>query len=191
MKIYPFDENLAHRTLLPYNPVYRELFLEIREHVRARLPAAELIHIGSTAVADLRGKPMLDIVVLTVDQDLRQLQRQLEQLGFHRRDVWVDRDDKPYLAGSVRRHGATFNVNLHLCHPGDPVHVDSIAFMAILNRRPDLRRVYERAKDRAHGIDPSNPEVYNREKEAAILEIQRARSPSVNGNGTRTTSPKL
>lgn len=56
-------------------------------------------------------------------------------------------------------------------HRNDPVHKDSIAFMEILNQRPDLRRRYEEAKDRAHAIDPVNAEIYKREKEAVIRQI--------------------
>ena len=64
-----------------------------------------------------------------------------------------------------------FNINVHICHRSDPVHKDSLAFIGILNQRPDLRRRYEQAKDRAHSIDPTNPEVYNRAKETVIKEI--------------------
>ncbi len=52
------------------------------------------------------------------------------------------------------------------------MHKDSLAFMGILGHRPDLRQKYEEAKDRAHAIDPSNPQVYNKEKEAVIREIE-------------------
>jgi GrpB-like predicted nucleotidyltransferase (UPF0157 family) len=85
--------------------------------------------------------------------------------------VWVDRDEKPYVCASVQHDGRRFNLNLHICHRGDPVHRDSLAFMRILERRPDLRSRYEEAKDRAHAIDPVDPEVYNREKAAVIREI--------------------
>jgi GrpB-like predicted nucleotidyltransferase (UPF0157 family) len=66
----------------------------------------------------------------------------------------------------LKRH-----INIHICHRNDSVHKDSLVFMDILNRRPDLRRKYEAAKDRAHSIDPANPEIYNREKDAVIREI--------------------
>jgi GrpB-like predicted nucleotidyltransferase (UPF0157 family) len=173
MKIERFDEDLSHRELSPYRPVYRDLFLRIQADVQAAIPNVELIHIGSTAVADLCGKPMLDIAAVTSEPDLRKAQGKFEALGFHRRDVWVDRDDKPYVCGSVRHDDARYNINIHICHRGDAVHAESLAFIGILNRRPDLRRRYEKAKERAHAIDPADPETYNREKEAVILEIHR------------------
>ena len=171
MNIHPFDEDPSHRRILPYDSIYRTLFLQIQEHVQASIPTAELIHIGSTAIPDLLGKPMLDIVAISIEPDLREAQRRFIALGFHRRDVWVDRDDKPYVCGSVEHDGTLYNINIHMCHRGDPVHKDSLEFIRILSERPDLRRKYEQAKERAHAIDPANPEIYNREKEAVILEI--------------------
>jgi GrpB-like predicted nucleotidyltransferase (UPF0157 family) len=171
MDIEPFDESLAQRRILPYDPAYAEVFAQVQRHVQARLGGVALVHIGSTAIAGLRGKPMVDIAAITQQDDLRAAQAAFEALGFHRRPVWVDRDEKPYVCGSVRHDGRRFNLNLHICHRGDPVHRDSLAFMRILERRPDLRSRYEEAKDRAHAIDPADPEVYNREKAAVIREI--------------------
>jgi GrpB-like predicted nucleotidyltransferase (UPF0157 family) len=139
--------------------------------VQSRIASVELFHIGSTAIPDLRGKPMLDVAAVTAREDLRAAQREFEDLGFHRREVWVDRDDKPYVCGSVEVGETIYNINIHICHRNDSVHKDSLAFMEILNRRPDLRKRYEEAKERAHSIDPMNPEIYNREKEAVIKEI--------------------
>lgn len=171
MKIHPFDEDPSHRRIVPYDPIYETLFLRVQEHVQSAIPNTELVHIGSTAIPDLLGKPMLDIVAISNESDLREAQTRFVSLGFHRRDVWVDRDDKPYVCGSIEQNGTRYNVNVHICHRGDPVHKDSLEFIEILTKRPDLRRKYEKAKERAHTVDPENPENYNREKEAVILEI--------------------
>ena len=172
MQIEAFDEGLDHRNILAYDPAYAEVFAKVREHVQARLPGVELVHIGSTAIVGLRGKPMIDMAAITARENLREEQALFERIGFHRRPVWVDRDEKPYVCACVLHGGRRFNLNIHICHRGDPVHKDSLAFMDILGRRPDLRRKYEEAKDRAHAVDPANPQIYNREKEAVIREIE-------------------
>ena len=171
MKISPFDESLDHRNILPYDPAYAEVFAQVQRHVQARLEGVTLVHIGSTAIRGMRGKPMVDVAAIVRTENLRAAQQAFETLGFHRRAVWVDKDEKPYVCASVDHDGRRFNINIHICHHGDPVHKDSLAFIDILERRPDLRRKYEEAKDRAHAIDPVNPEVYNREKAAVIQEI--------------------
>lgn len=177
MQIDVFDESLAQRHIVPYDPLYAQVFAGARAHVAAHVPEVELLHIGSTAIADLRGKPMIDMAALTAHDDLRAVQRGFERAGFHRRPVWVDRDDKPYVCASAWHAGRRFNLNVHICHPGDPVHVESLSFLRILAQRPDLRRQYEAAKDRAHAVDPANPEVYNREKEAVIQAIAAQSGP--------------
>lgn len=172
MKLERFDEGLHHRHIVAWDPAYGEVFAEVREFVHALLDGVALVHIGSTAVDGLRGKPMIDAVAITARQDLREEQRAFERLGFHRRPVWVDKDEKPYVCASVLHAGRRFNINVHICHRGDPVHKDSLAFMDILGRRSDLRQKYEEAKDRAHAIDPTDPQVYNKGKEAVIREIE-------------------
>ncbi len=172
MKLEPFDEGLHHRHIVAFDPVYGEVFADVQAFVHQFLEGVELMHIGSTAVDGLRGKPMIDAVAITARQDLRDEQRAFERMGFQRRPVWVDKDEKPYVCASVVHAGRRFNINVHICHRGDPVHKDSLAFMDILARRPDLRQKYEEAKDRAHAIDPGDPQVYNKEKEAVIREIE-------------------
>lgn len=176
LQIDAFDEGLAHRNIVPYDAVYARVFAAVRAFIGARLgtdlEGVELVHIGSTAICELRGKPMIDIAAITACDDLREAQKAFERIGLHRRPVWVDRDEKPYVCASVLHEGRRFNINVHICHRGDPVHTQSLAFMDILRQRPDLRSKYEQAKDRAHAVDPADPQVYNREKESVIREIE-------------------
>lgn len=172
MKLGPFDESESHREVRPYDTIYRDIFLKVSNYVESRLGTVELFHIGSTAIADLRGKPMVDIAAVSTHENLRVEQVRFEELGFHRRAVWVDRDDKPYVCGSIREAGVRYNINIHICRRNDPVHRDSLDFIEILTHRPDLRRKYEDAKDRAHSVAPTDPEAYNREKASIIQEIR-------------------
>jgi GrpB-like predicted nucleotidyltransferase (UPF0157 family) len=183
MKLKPFDESETHREIRPYDGVYPEVFRILREYIEQRVDTVELFHIGSTAIPDLRGKPMVDIAAVSRHADLRREQARLEQLGFHRRAVWVDRDDKPYVCASIEVAGATYNININICRKNDLVHRDSLEFAEILNDRPDLRRKYEAAKDRAHSVAPTDAETYNREKASVIEEIHRAHASRIGKNG--------
>jgi len=78
MKIEPFDEGLDQRNIVAYDPAYAEVFAAAREYVQARLPAVELVHIGSTAIVGLRGKPMIDTAAITTRENLREEQAQFE-----------------------------------------------------------------------------------------------------------------
>ncbi len=175
--IHPFDEHPSHREIVPFNPVCLDLFAQVRQFVEANIDTVRLVHIGSSAIADLRGKPMIDIAAISTHENLRAEQKRFEALGFHRRDVWTDTDDKPYVCGSIIRDGSTWNVNIHICRAGDPVHRDGVRFVEIMQERPDLRRRYELAKDRAHRESPTDPQQYNEAKEWFFREFEREVNP--------------
>lgn len=178
MNILPFDESLAQRKILPYRSVYGALFESVRAYVDEVLPGITLIHIGSTAISDLRGKPMIDTFAVSDTKNLRTVQNEFERIGFHKRDVWTDRDDKPYVCGSIEHAGERFNVNIHICNRGNPALLEALSFMRQLAKSPSARRTYEKAKQKAHDAEPDNPELYNKAKETVILEIQSDRPKS-------------
>ena len=47
-----------------------------------------------------------------------------------------------------------------------------MAFTGIFNRRADLCRKYEEAKDRAQTADPAHPQIHNWEMQAVIEEME-------------------
>ena len=171
MKINPFDESPCHRKIVSYDEVYVEIFSAIKAQVESSIDTARLFHIGSTAVPGLRGKPMIDIVAVTTRKNLRAEQAQLLKLNFHERDTWTDTDDKPYVCGSVLRNCSTYNINIHICHREDWIHKEGLKLAHALKARDDLCRKYELAKDKAHSLEPTDPEKYNQAKEQVIHEI--------------------
>ena len=171
MKIYAFDEHLTHRKIVPYDSVYEGIFMQIKTHVESSIGTVRLFHIGSTAIPDLRGKPMIDIAAVSTRGNLRKEQEEFEKLNFHRREVWVDTDDKPYVCGSVQLNGSSYNINIHICRRDDWVHKEGLSFVKALKARSGLRRKYELAKDCAHSLEPADPQRYNQAKEKVINEI--------------------
>lgn len=95
MNLERFDEGLHQRHIVAYDPVYAEIVLALQTYVHARAPDVQIVHIGSTAIVGLRGKPMIDVVAITTRGDLRGAQKEMERIGFHRRPVWGDTDEKP------------------------------------------------------------------------------------------------
>jgi len=171
MVIREFDEDLRHRHIVSYSPIYAEVFSLLKAFVESSLNHVQLIHIGSTAVPGLRGKPMIDAAAVTAAPDLRTVQNEFGLLGFHSREVRTDHDDKPYTCGSVEFEDGNYNVNIHICRENDPVHTDALAFIEKLKNDAQLRSEYESVKDSAHRKDPVNPEIYNSYKDEFISSI--------------------
>ena len=148
-----------------------DVFSAIKNYVATRLPNIQLIHVGSTAIPDISSKPMIDTLAVIEEGNLRECQDKLVTIGFHRRDVWVDRDDKPYLCCSIMWQEQRFNINIHVCHLNDGTYRNLIGFRDLLRTRKDLCQEYDAAKRSAHQVDPKNPEVYNKAKEPVISKI--------------------
>ncbi len=156
---------------MPYQPLYQLIFNEVKVFVEGRVPNVSMMHIGSTAVFDLRGKPMIDTIAVVHGGDLIDVRRALEKLGFHRRDVWTDIETKPYVCASIMHERERFNINIHICKPDYPLVQDAVRFIKLLNENTEYRRAYEKAKDDAHHLAPANSEIYNQSKEETILKI--------------------
>ena len=171
MNIEPFDESLRHREIVPYNNVYAEIFSKVKKQVESSIKTVELYHIGSTAIPALRGKPMIDIIAVSSRKNLRDEQKRFIKLNFQKRDVWTDTDDKPYICGSVSLRDLTYNINIHICHDEDWIHKEALNFVNAMKSRGDLRRKYELAKEKAHSLEPSDPERYNQAKNQVLKEI--------------------
>lgn len=170
MRLLPFDNDLRHRIHVPYDPEYPSIFKKVAEYVESELPSVKLIHIGSTAIFGISGKPMIDAIAIT-QADLRKTQCEFMRIGFFRRDVWTDLDEKPYVCASIEHGQNRYNFNIHICKTGDSNHKDFVAFRDLLNINSTLRDEYQKAKMYAHDMDPEDPQRYNQLKEPAIKKI--------------------
>ena len=173
MKILAFDESLKHRQIVEYDPQYRKVFSTLKIYVEEHSSELELVHIGSTSITGLSGKPMIDCIAATKAENLRLIQDQLLQIGFQRRNVWTDTDTKPYVCGALNHGDMLLNINIHVCNFNDKNYQSMIKFRNFLRANPRFHDEYEKAKLKAHNIFPDNPEKYNEAKEQAILEILR------------------
>lgn len=173
MNVLPFDEDQRHRALVPYDPVYGEVYRLVAGYILESLPQVEVVHVGSTAIPGIRGKPMIDMLVVTEESDLRQVQSSLLDIGFHRRSVWTDMDEKPYVCGSVAMPTGRYNVNLHICRRDDENHNGLVEFRDYLNNNELSRNEYDAAKLAAHTASPRDAKGYNEAKEPVILGIMQ------------------
>ena len=124
-----------------------------------------LHHVGSTAVAGLYAKPVIDIdlTVEDVEDETRYIPG-LENSGF----LLIFRDD---MAGDPHRH-LTFarpNANLHIWSPGAIEPQRHLLFSAWLRANPTDRDRYSAAKIAAAGSSDSGS--YNDRKAATVYDI--------------------
>jgi GrpB-like predicted nucleotidyltransferase (UPF0157 family) len=154
--------------LRQHDPAWREDYATVEAVVRAALldRVLALEHVGSTVVAGLVAKPVIDIdlTVADVDDEPDYLPA-LERGGFR----LVFRDE---LVGEPHRH-LTFagpDSNLHVWNPGAIEPRRHVLFATWLRSNPTDRRRYAEAKLAAAAAPPERGR-YNDLKAAAVYEI--------------------
>ena len=99
-------ENVA---VVPYDPCWRDMFLQERRHLLSCLPAdllKRIEHFGSTAVPGLTAKPIVDILVevTSLDETRIRIAPILEAQGYDYfwRPTWGN-DTPPFYAWFIKR----------------------------------------------------------------------------------------
>lgn len=169
--IGPYERRTA--VVHEWDPRTVEVARRVDELVRARRPDLRVEHIGSTAVAGLPGKGIVDLSIETEPDDIPAVVELLYELGFGPQpgpDPWPP--TRPMPVGSMELDGEEFRIHLHVQPVGGDFPRD-IAFRDALRNDPELRRQYEALK---RGIT-SGGEVeglrYTHSKTAWILAVYR------------------
>lgn len=115
-------------------------------------------HVGSTAVPDIGGKGIIDLMVLYRPGKLSQANRILNKLGFGRqttRDPFPE--TRPMRVGAVVHKGRPFRNHAHVIAADATEVADLRTFRDRLRAEPEFRTAYEVCKQRilAAGITDS------------------------------------
>jgi GrpB-like predicted nucleotidyltransferase (UPF0157 family) len=156
-----------------YDPVWAQQFETLRSRISPALgPLAGAIeHVGSTAVAGLAAKPIIDIdVVLRWRGDLGAAIKKLYPLGYlHRGDLGIPGRE------SFQAPLHDFPHHLYLCLPPYREFDRHIAFRDFLRTHPDDVVAYARLKRQLAGAHRADREAYTRAKSEFVQSIlQRA-----------------
>ena len=136
------------------------------------VPALRLEHFGSTAVPNLRAKPVIDILVIHPQPERwPQLIAPIESLGYV---CWRDnpRSDRLFFVKGMPPYGAHRTHHVHVRVPEDAEK--ELAFRDLLRADSDVARRYEALKDELAARYPLDREAYTEAKtgfiEAALRE---------------------
>lgn len=126
-------------------------------------------HIGSTAVADLPAKPILDVAIAVPTRDvIPMVVERLCQRGY------IDRGDAATEGGHllVREPEPDIRtVHLHIVAISDAQWSDYVTFRETLRRHPDIRRRYAEVKQALAERHRDDRTAYTSGKAAFIREV--------------------
>ena len=159
--------------VVEYDSAWPRRFRQLRREYAAAMAAAgvpvvAIEHVGSTAVAGLAAKPVIDCDIVVAERDVAAGSRALTGLGFTPRGElgiplrWAFKEPER-LAGT----------NTYLVVAGSLSLRNHLAVRDILRTDPNLREQYAAVKKRA-GVTAANIDEYGRAKNAMVQEILAA-----------------
>lgn len=159
--------------VVPYDPLWIQSFNQIREELESALGALAVAieHVGSTSVAGLSAKPIIDIDIVISDKSmLSETIEALSQIGYiHEGDLGISGreaftyEDKKHL---MKHH-------LYVCPSDSPELRRHLAFRDYLRTHPEAAKEYGRIKEQAAKLFPHDIERYIAYKSAFIERIYR------------------
>ena len=133
----------------PQDPRTFAVARRVTEIVAVTVAGAAAEHVGSSSVAGLAGKNIVDMLLPIDVSEIPDVTERLVAVGF-RRQSGADPfpPTRPLLEGSLREEGDVFAIHLHVIPNGDPEIEEMRAFRDRLRADPALREAYVAEKRR-------------------------------------------
>jgi len=160
--------------LLPHDPEWALRAAEESRALAAAIGPALLAvhHVGSTAIAGIRAKPILDLMPVVSSLAALETRRgEIEALGY---EWWGERGlpGRRYCTQTDPATGRR-QVQLHCYEAGSSEVVRHLAFRDYLRERPELAAEYDREKERCRQLHPEDSHAYSDCKGPWIRRVER------------------
>ena len=165
-----------------WDPRTADVAAQITAMIQTQRPELVVEHIGSTAVAGLPGKGIVDLSVEAEAAEIPGIVAMLHGLGFQDQpgpDPWPP--SRPMLVGAILVDGDEFRIHFHVQPRGGDFRRD-IAFRDALRNDPELVRQYTELKTTITGGSSVDGYRYTESKTTWILGVYKAlgfRSPAI------------
>lgn len=161
-------------TIVPYDSNWRTEFIEAGSSIRESMGAmaVRIDHIGSTSVAGLDAKPIIDLQVSVMSlEPVDSYKWRLEKIGFLHRASNPDLTKRYF-----RERPGMKRVHLHIRESGSWTEQTALLFRDYLRCHPSDCARYAQEKYRLMNMYGNEREKYVEEKEPIIWDILRKAS---------------
>jgi GrpB-like predicted nucleotidyltransferase (UPF0157 family) len=141
--------------------------------IATRWPATPAEHIGSSAVAGLAGKNIIDLLLAAQPAQIPAITQALFGLGFQPQVPAAFPATRPMLWGTFRHGPTTYRVHVHVVPAGTPEVAALRGFRDALRADPCLRRRYAALKQAIVQGGEVDPVAFTRAKHDWILTALR------------------
>jgi len=135
--------------ILPYDSKAPDKFEKIKAFICDLVPfSIEVEHIGSTAVVDLGGKEVIDVMIITEKENMRKIIELLESKGykFNPEPGFGTFPERFFISGPFRYDDEELHVHYHITFSGSNEHKDKLLFRDYLKCHSDDARTYYNLK---------------------------------------------
>jgi GrpB-like predicted nucleotidyltransferase (UPF0157 family) len=163
-------KDLEKYTFKKYNKNYSKLFQRERYSLKKILPNANIEHVGSTAVPNLGGKGIIDILVSVPKSKINQTLRKLKLKRYIHLPSAGD-EDRIFLEKTIKYSKLKRKIHLHLTHFNSKTWKTTIALRDYLRNHPDIAKEYEEIKKQAVKLAKGNGKIYRKYKHKFLNKI--------------------
>jgi len=159
--------------IFKYNKKLRERFEKEKRRISRVVGMCEIHHIGSTAVQELGGKGIVDIMIGVKDwKEAKENTQKLKELGF----THIHPKEKGKIFLSKDRRLSLDNVHIHIVKIGSIAYKELLFFRDYLrNNKKELKRYYD-LKLECQKESNGDRNEYGKLKEKYIKGILKLRS---------------
>jgi GrpB-like predicted nucleotidyltransferase (UPF0157 family) len=132
--------------------------------IATRWPATPAEHVGSSAVPDLAGKGIIDLLLAAEPAHIPAITRALCELGFQPQVPAAFPASRPMLWGAFHHGGTDYPVHVHVVPAGSPEVTAMRGFRDALRADPVLRHRYAALKRAIVAGGPADPVAFTKAK---------------------------
>jgi GrpB-like predicted nucleotidyltransferase (UPF0157 family) len=132
--------------------------------IATRWPRTPAEHVGSSAVPELAGKNIIDLLVAADPTDIPTITQVLGKLGFQPQTPTAFPATRPMLWGTFRHRAIDYRVHIHVVPASSPEVAAMRGFRDALRANPLLRRQYAALKGAILEQGPVDPVTFSNAK---------------------------
>ncbi len=157
----------------PYSKIFPELFEKEKQRILAHVKTALTVeHIGSTAVPDLGGKGIIDIVIAVNKANMDSISKQLQDLGYEYRPTFSTPDRFYFVIYLPDSEEENRRYHIHLTYPENNEWKELIGFRDYLRLHPAELQEYAELKKQAAFEANQEGDRYRKIKEPMFEKIR-------------------
>ena len=172
--------------IVPYDNEMPEMFEAIKKFLYNKIPhQIKVEHIGSTAVEGLGGKRVIDVLIITKKELMRNIVGSLELIGYKFNPEAGEGTfpERFFISGPFFYNEMELHVHFHVTFTGSKEHEEKLLFRDYLRRHPSEAEVYYRHKKNWSMNEGSDKRKYTEFKTEYINEIlEKAKKEISDGN---------